>query len=178
MVQPNQLRDSNTPPSGNVADPEIYKAIGSLQSSVTNLDKKLDEQADKATKVLDALANFGSDFAKIYSGLDNANKDLMIVRQRQDEISQRLDNTVTEEDVTKMIDSRLQQIGVYDNDRDVYQFINNGITREKNRSTIRTRVIGGVALAVALALCAALWTGLDVTYIKPGVTQHEEKTLQ
>lgn len=178
MVQPHQLRDNNTPPSGSVADPEIYKAIGSLQSSVSNLDKKLDTQAETSAKVLDALAGFGGDFAKIYSGLDNANKDLMAVRKRQDEISQRLDNTVTQEEVVKTIDTRLQQIGVYDNDRDVYQFINNGITREKNRSTIRTRVIGGVLLAVALALGAALWTGLDATYIKPGVEKHAEKTIR
>lgn len=192
MVASTQLHDRDKPhrpiPETGSLPADAAMMLGGLMAKFDAVSNRL----DNSCKTMDALAELVHDtqieHARYYSGLEKANNDIQEIRDTQREVLRRLDNTVPLERFEKLeqhvktlngTDSKFSKLGIDINDPKrvdaVRRFIDDGIESTRTRNEIKTRVLQGIALAVAMALGAAAWNGIQTNVIAPSAQQQEAK---
>ena len=176
MGQAEQLHDRNTPnnahrPQASLpADAALL--LGQLMAEIKGVGNQLTETVTALNKQTEIVHDTQLEMGRYYAGLERANDDIQLIRDNQQTILTRLDDTVSKEQFENLeahvrtlngTDSKFKALGIDINDpKAVEEFRDVFISaRQKRRlrSVVGVRVLQAFAVAVVLAVCAAAWNG-------------------
>lgn len=162
--------------------------LGQIATQLKTVCSQLDQTVSSVNKQTEVIHETQLEMGRYWAGLENANKDIQSVRDTQTAILSRLDNAVSKEQFQELeahvktlngTDSKFRMLGIDINDpksveewREVFHASR---SRSRTVSGVRTRVLQGLALATAMALCVAAWNGIKDDLIVGRVEQEQTK---
>lgn len=180
MGTPQQLHDRSVAgsqvPIPSALSPETAQMLGHLTATVGNNTKTVSELAESVKSLTSTISDQRVEMQRYWSGLEKANADIMVVREAISDVIEKSDKLETHVKSLNGVDAKLRLLGIDIHDQKrvdaVRRFIDDGIESSRTRNDIKTRVMQGVALAVAMALGAAAWNGIVAGVVTP--TQQQE----
>lgn len=154
--------------------------LGQISAQMKSVCSRLEQTANALNKQTEIIHENQLEMGRYWAGLENANKDIQSVRgtQRtlvdtQNIIIQRLDNAVPLDRFEKLenhvktlngTDSKFRMLGIDINDPNSVEewrgVLNGARSRSRTASGVRSTVLKGLALAIAMAIGAAAWNGV------------------
>ena len=141
-------------------------------AEIKGVGNQLTETVSALNKQTEIVHDTQLEMGRYYAGLERANDDIQLIRDNQQTILTRLDDTVSKEQFENLeahvrtlngTDSKFKALGIDINDpKAVEEFRDVFISaRQKRRlrSVVGVRVLQAFAIAVVLAVCAAAWNG-------------------
>lgn len=152
--------------------------LGHLTATVGVNTKTVSELAESVKSLTSTISDQRVEMQRYWSGLEKANSDIRAMRESQSGVADRFDKIESHVKSLNGVDAKLRLLGIdiHDSKRvdAVRRFIDDGIESSRTRNDIKTRVMQGVALAVAMALGAAAWNGISAGFLQPAATQQQE----
>jgi DNA repair exonuclease SbcCD ATPase subunit len=162
--------------------------LGQIATQLKTVCSQLDQTVSSVNKQTEVIHETQLEMGRYWAGLENANKDIQSVRDTQTAILSRLENAVSKEQFQELeahvktlngTDSKFRMLGIDINDpksvEEWREVFHDSRSRSRMVSSVRTRVLQGLALAVAMALCIAAWNGIKDDLIVGRAEQEQTK---
>lgn len=169
--------------------------LGQVTAQLKTVCSQLEQTVSSVNKQTEVIHETQLEMGRYWAGLENANRDIrdtrediQSMRDTQNAILSRLENAVSKEQFQELeahvktlngTDSKFRMLGIDINDpksveewREVFHASR---SRSRTVSGVRTRVLQGLALALAGALCVAAWNGIKDDLIVGRVEQEQTK---
>lgn len=163
---------------------ELKSVGGQINETVSAINN----QNETIHRQTETIHHTQLEMGRYYAGLERANDDIQEIRDNNRTILSRLDNAVSTERFEELenhvktlngTDAKFSLLGIDINDpksvEEWRETLINARSSRRDRVAIRTRIMQAVAVAVALALCAAAWNGVKDDLLLSEHKQEQER---
>lgn len=162
--------------------------LGQMMTEIKNLGHQMAKTSSEVHDQTKIIHDNQLEMSRYYAGLELANKDIQEIRDNQRTILSRLNETVSKTEFEELrahvktlngTDAKFRSLGVDINDpksveewREAFASIR---SYRRTKSSIVTRVLQAVSVALVLAVCTAAWNGGVKGMLNNDTRQEQER---
>ena len=162
--------------------------LGQLMAKMETVSQQTAKTSEEVAAQTRIIHDNQLEMGRYYAGLEMANKDIQEIRDNQRTILECLNETVSKTEFQKLeahvktlngTDAKFRSLGVDINDpksveewREAFASIR---SYRRTKSSIVTRVLQAVSVALVLAVCAAAWNGGVKGMLNNDTRQEQER---